>query len=148
MSVRLNVITRTRTLILMFLGLIFVSYRSEANETPKDLSLSEAKILVFASPFAEALRRTGTDIGVELQTSSELNQADYYYFWVYNAKRVHSGGSVTVGYYAINKHTADVWNVDTGRRESGRLLGDIQTVMRDAHAIEKSAVQRYQSNPP
>lgn len=142
-------ITKTRTLILIFLGLIFgVSHRSGANETQKDLSLSEAKILVFASPFAENLRRTGTDIGVELQTSSKLNQADYYYFWVYNAERVHSGGSATVGYYAINKHTADVWNVDTGKRESGKLLGDVQAIMRDAHAIGKSVVQRYQSSPP
>jgi hypothetical protein len=112
------------------------------------VSLTEAKILIFVSPIAEDVRRKGMDIGVELQTSSQLNQTDYYYFWVYNNERAHSGGSVTIGYYAVSKYTANVWNVDTSQRVSGKLLGDIQTILREEHGIDESTVKRYQSSPP
>jgi hypothetical protein len=111
------------------------------------VSLTEAKILIFVSPIAEEVRKKGMDIGVELQTSSQLNQADYYHFWVYNNKRTHSDGSVTIGYYAVSKYTGDVWN-DTSQRVSGKLLGDIQTILRKEHGIEESTVKRYQSSPP
>jgi len=131
------------------LSLLFgLGVSSGAQENQTVLSLSEAKTLVFVSPIAEDLRRRGTDIGIELQTSSKLKQTDYYYFWVYNTKRTHSGGSVTIGYYAVSKHTADLWDVVTGKRVSGKLLEDIQTILREAHGIVESTVKRYRSTPP
>jgi hypothetical protein len=128
--------------------LVGVSDTIGAQDHKAVVSLTEAKILIFVSPIAEDIRRKGMDIGVELQTSSQLNQSDYYYLWVYNNKRAHSGGSVTIGYYAVSKYTADVWNVDSSQRVSGKLLGDVQTILRAEHGIEESMVKRYQLSPP
>jgi hypothetical protein len=92
--------------------------RSAAENTR--LSAAEARILIYISPAGDALRANGSDIGLEQQTGAQLNQADYYYFWVYNAKRQQPGGSVTIGYYAVNKHTADVWDTDPAKIDFGR----------------------------
>lgn len=74
-----------------------------------EISIVEAEILLYVSPIAERVRANNSDIAMELQTSAKLNQDDYYFFWVYDSVR-HSNGSVTVGYYAVNKHTAEVWD--------------------------------------
>ena len=50
------------------------------------------------------------DVGWELQTSPKLNQRDFYTYWVVNSKRPNVEGSVTVGYFSVNKHTAEVWD--------------------------------------
>jgi hypothetical protein len=137
------------TLILMSLAcLVLVGDKVGAQEHKAVVSLAEAKIVIFVSPIAEEIRRKGMDIGVELQSSSQLNQNNFYYFWVYNNKRTDLGGSVTIGYYAVSKYTADVWNVDSSQLVSGGLLGDIQAILRAEHGIDESVVKRYQSSPP
>jgi len=97
----------TLMLISLFLCLLFgVGNTSGAAEDKAVVSASEARILIIVSPIAEDIRSRGMDVGIELQTSPQLNQADYYYFWMYNAKREQTSGWVTIGYYAVNKHTA------------------------------------------
>jgi len=83
---------------------------------------------------------------MEQQTSAQLNQADYYYFWVYNAKR-QSNGSVTIGYYAVNKHTADVWDTVEQKRISSRLMVGVQRIIRESHHIDEDTMGKYRSRP-
>ena len=78
----------------------------------QEINMTDAEILLYVSPTGEAVRARGSDIAMQRQTSVKLNQADYYFFWVYDSER-HSNGSVTVGYYAVNKHTAQVWDIRT-----------------------------------
>jgi len=71
---------------------------------------------------------------MEQQTSAQLDQANFYYFWVYNAKR-QSNGSVTIGYYAVNKHTADVWDTVEQKQISSKLMVGVQRIIRGARHI-------------
>ena len=135
------------TRILMFLSLLcVVAIYGSAADTATILSLAEAKILVVASPVGQDLQKENMDIGFELQDSSQLNQADYYYFWVYNSKRANPAGSVTIGYYAVNKHTADLWDIDTRRIISGKLLESIQRIIREAHGIDSAIIKHYRTS--
>lgn len=83
------------------------------------------------------------DIGWELQTSSKLDQNDFYVFWVINNKRQNVHGSNTIGYYAVNKHTADVWSMDEDKFVSATELDGVQALVRKAHAITKAVIQKY-----
>ena len=109
---------------------------------PEMIRLYEAKLLIYLLPAAKSIRSRGADVAWELQTSETFNQDDYYVFWV-----VHTSGQwlTTVGYYAVNKHTADVW--DDNRREftkSTELKG-VQKILRKAHCIDKDTIKKYRS---
>jgi len=133
--------------LLLLLAVLFVlTDRSNAAENTTILSATEARILVYVSPVGERLRASGSDIAMEQQTSAQLNQADYYYFWVYNAKR-QSNGSVTIGYYAVNKHTADVWDTVEQKRISSRLMVGVQRIIRESHHIDEDTMGKYRSRP-
>lgn len=111
------------------------------------LSATEAKILVYVSSVGEGVRASGFDIGMEQQTSAQLNRADYYYFWVYNAKRGPPHGSVTIGYYAVNKYTGDVWDIDGKKQLSSKLLEGVQRIVRGSHHIGEDTIARYRGRP-
>ncbi len=85
------------------------------------------------------------DVGWEQSTDTKLNLDDYYFFWVYNATRV-TGGSVTIGHYAVNKHTADIWDFMSGQRLDSKELERVQSILRRAHHISEGLVARYR--PP
>ncbi|MBU6509553.1 MAG: hypothetical protein KGL98_05075 [Gammaproteobacteria bacterium] len=131
------------------LFLTFDSVIAKGVTTPADaneISIVEAKILIYVSPVGERVRANRSDIAMELQTSTKLNQSDYYFFWVYDSER-HSNGSVTVGYYAVNKHTAEVWDMDEDSRLSGKLLLDIQELIRESHHIDEGTIKKYSTSP-
>jgi len=111
------------------------------------LTASEARILVYVSPVGAKLRASGFDAAMERQTNPQLNQADYYYFWVYNAKRRQSGGSVTIGYYAVNKHTGQVWDTDDKKEISSRLMRGVQAIIRESHRIDQATIEKYGNRP-
>lgn len=115
---------------------------------PSLIALYEAEILIYLLPQAQQIRSDGFDIGWDLQTSAKLNQADYYIFFVINAKRP-SYGSVTVGYFGVNKHTADVWSLDReGEIISSTEIQGVQRILRQAHCIDQATVDRYRSAKP
>jgi hypothetical protein len=116
-----------------------------ADATP--VTLAEAEIEIYLLPVGEAERQKGLDIAMEAQTSAQLNQADYHYFWVYNVKRKQSDGSVTIGYYAVNKHTAEVWDTDEKKQISSKLVLGIQRILRESHHIDEAAMEKYRSRP-
>ena len=76
------------------------------------------------------------DIGWELQTSDKLNQRDFYTFWVINSKRPNTAGSVTVGYFSVNKHTAEVWDTNSDRVVGAAEIEGVQRILRRAHHID------------
>lgn len=125
------------------------SVTADAATTPADaqeISLTEAKILLYVSPIGEEVRAEGYDIAMERQTSDKLNQADYYTFWVYNDER-QSYGSVTIGYFAVNKHTAQVWDTVEDKQLSGKLLLGVQKMFRESHHIDGATIKKYSASP-
>jgi hypothetical protein len=111
------------------------------------LTACEAKILVYISPVGEKLRASGLDIAMERQTNRQLNQGDYYYFWVYDAKREQSSSSVTIGYYAVNKHTGQVWDTDEKKQITSSLIRGVQALIRRSHNIDEATIEKYGNSP-
>lgn len=109
------------------------------------LSLYEAEILVYLMPDAQTARRNGYSVTWELWKGSDLNQADYFFFSVYNASRPNPAGSVLIGHYAINKHTADVWMTVPRQIVESEELKGVQEILRRAHRIGEETVDRYRS---
>src|SRR5208282_5971655 len=96
----------------------------------EEIATREAEILIYLLPQAQELRKQGMDIRWELQTSPKLNQRDFYTYWIVNSKRPNVEGSVTVGYFSVNKHTAEVWDNDNEKVvETGELQG-VQRILR------------------
>lgn len=133
--------------LLLFISSCLLMSRSRAADNTTTLSEVEAKILVYVSPVGEAQRDKGLDIAMEAQSSAQLNQTDYYYFWVYNSKREQSNSSVTIGYFAVNRHTADVWDTDEKKMISSKLMLGAQAIIRQSHRIEEATIDRYRASP-
>src|SRR6266403_3153619 len=79
------------------------------------ITLDEAKSLMNLLPAVEELRGKGMDVKWDVQAVPTMNNRFYYFFWIYNAtaQKERDIGSISVGNYAVNKHTADVrvWHV-------------------------------------
>ncbi len=123
---------------------------SKDNGKSTDLSVYQAQVLLYLSPAAKAVREAGFDVGMEAQTSSAYNQADYFVFYMYNSKRQCDSCSVTVGYFAVNKHTGDVRDLDAGEDAplvNNEELAGVQRIMRVEHRITPATVQQYRTRP-
>ena len=132
-------------LVLLGLTVLLFVDRSSAAQNTTTLTATEAAILTYVSPVGDRQRAGGSDIALEQQTSAQLNQADYYYFWVYNAKRQQSSGSVTIGYYAVNKYTGDVWDTVEKKQLSSMLLIGVQRLIRESHHVDEGAMEKYRN---
>src|SRR5882672_8227397 len=79
------------------------------------ITISEAEDLINLLPATKELRAEGMDVKWDVQAVPTMNNRDYYFFWIYNAtaQKERDIGSISVGNYAVNKHTADVrvWQV-------------------------------------
>lgn len=117
-------------------------------QSATEITLEEAEILIYLLPAAQTTRSQGMDIGWELQTSSKLDQNDFYVFWVVNNKRQNVHGSNTIGYYGVNKHTADIWSMDQGEFVSATELDGVQALVRRAHSITETVIQKYRHLRP
>lgn len=92
---------------------IHTAARQQSKQTPcqsTELTKYDAEILLCLLPASMALRHKGRSVAWEEQTSSAMNRKDFYVFYVYDAS-ASVNSSPTVGYFAINKHTAEVWNI-------------------------------------
>ena len=108
----------------------------------------EAEILLCLLPQAQELRKRGMDVGWELQTSPELNQRDFYTYWVFNSKRRNVEGSVTIGYFSVNKHTADVWDNGKEKVVDADDLEGVEKILRRAHQIDEETLHKFSSLRP
>ena len=127
----------------------------EANESPT-ITVQEAGELINLLPVIKERRVKGMVVKWDMQTGATMNDKDYYFFWIYNvtAQKARDIGSISVGNYAVNKHTADVraWQVshdvsygDDGVLVSTNELERLQEELRKRHGIDSTAIQRYRS---
>jgi hypothetical protein len=120
-----------------------VSQPSQTSSSPEPIALYEGQILIYLLPQGRELRNQGMDIGSELQTNEKLNQRDFYTFQVFNSKRADVHGSTTIGYFSVNKHTAEIWDDDNQKQVSTAELEGIQKILRQAHDIDASTVRKF-----
>jgi hypothetical protein len=118
------------------------------------ITISEAEDLMNVLPATKELRAKGMDVKWDVQAVPTMNNTDYYFFWLYNvtAQKQRDIGSISVGNYAVNKHTADVrvWHVseDTSYGDDGVFvttneLERLQEELRKKHSIDSSSIQEY-----
>ncbi|MBZ5647692.1 MAG: hypothetical protein LAN37_10760 [Acidobacteriia bacterium] len=132
-------------LLILLVASASIPRSSTAAETaPSLVTLTEAEILVYFVPQAMQVRAEGMDIGWEEDSSPKDNRKDFYYFFLYNAKRPNAANA-TIGHFAVNKHTADVWNAVTLEMVASRELAGIQKILRRAHHIDQRTMEKYKS---
>ncbi len=112
----------------LLLSMVATLPSAAAESTCKDVSLIDAQILIYLLPVADQLRAQGMDIGWERQPALEAERPDHYSFWVYNSRRV-SAGSVTIGYYNVDRCTGVVREAETGKIVSNRLMNHIRQII-------------------
>ena len=121
---------------------------------PQTITTEEAATLLDVLPITKDLRAKGMVVKWGTQSVATMNNKDYYFFWVFNATAQKSGdiGSISVGDYAVNIHTADVrvWQVshdvfygDDGTLVLAKELQQLQDELREKHGIDSASVQKY-----
>jgi hypothetical protein len=125
-------------------------FRGPTPAGPEELAYHDAEILIYLLPVAKETRARGSDIAWERESSPRLNQNDYFVFWVMNA-RPNPYGSSTIGYFAVNKHNADVWECGGGEADrvavaSPEIQG-VQRILREALHMDQGTVQKYRFRP-
>ena len=123
----------------------------EPNSDATDLSVSDGEILLYLTPAAKATRKGGLDIFLEQATSDHFNQQDYYVFQM-SSTRSCEACSANIGYFAVNKHTADVRAMDVNDEErnpivTNRELAGVQRIMRTAHHITPEVLKQSRERP-
>ena len=121
----------------------------DTNPSPT-ITIDEAKGLINLLPAIKELRAKGMVVKWDVQTGATMNDKDYYFFWIYNvtAQKERDIGSISVGNYAINKHTADVraWQVshDVFHGDDGVLVtsSELLSGCRKNFAKSTTSVQR------
>jgi len=114
----------------------------------ESITLYEAEVLIYLLPEAHEVRSQGMDVGWEQQQSPSLNLDDFFVFWVVNAKRKDVHGSVTIGFFSVNKHTADIWDNDLGDFVATPELQGVQRILREAHHIDEAIMEKFRSRRP
>ena len=118
------------------------------------ITIDEAKGLINLLPAIKELRAKGMVVKWDVQTGATMNDNDYYFFWIYNvtAQRQRDIGSISVGNFAVNKHTADMraWQVsnevfhgDDGVLVTTTELEQLQEEFRKKHGIDSTLIQEY-----
>jgi len=133
-----------------FAGFRFAAQSAKLATSAEQIAPHEAEILIYLLPQAQELRKQGMDVGWELQTSPKLNQRDFYTYWVVNSKRPNVEGSVTVGYFSVNKYTAEVWDDNDEKvkvLDAGELEG-VERILRRAHHIDEVTLHKFSSLRP
>jgi hypothetical protein len=150
---------KTRFLLLTLAVAVSLA-KSSAQRIDRNLSpaitSAEAGDLINLLPVVEELRAKGMDVRWNLSAAPNMNNAGYYFFWVYNktARKRGEIGSISVGNYAVNKRTADVrvWSVsddvfheDDGVLVTSNELDRMQAELRTKRGIDPGSIQRYRS---
>ena len=127
-----------------------------AENVSATITCAEAEELIKLLPVTKELRAKGMDVKWDVQDVATMNNQDYYFFWIYNvtAQKERDIGSISVGNYAVNKHTAEVraWQVspDVSYGDDGVLvttneLEQLQGELRKRRGTDSTAIQRYRS---
>ncbi|MGO9590209.1 MAG: hypothetical protein ACLP3K_09225, partial [Candidatus Acidiferrales bacterium] len=125
----------------------------DRNSSPT-ITLVEAEDLLNFLPVVKELRAKGMELKWDVQDVPTMNNKDYYFFWIYNvtAQKASNIDSISVGDYAVNKHTADVrvWQVsqdvsygDDGVLVTSNELERLQKELRRKHGFSSTQIDEY-----
>jgi hypothetical protein len=125
----------------------------DSNPSPTVTS-DEASNLISLLPVVRKLRAKGMEVKWDLRAVPDMNNAAYYFFWAYNVTAQKRGeiASISVGNYAVNRHTADVrvWTVspevfhgDDGALVNSNELDRLQAEIRNQHGIDATSIQEH-----
>jgi hypothetical protein len=109
----------------------------------RPLILTEAKILVTLTDVAQQTMAHGWPIEWHATKSP-----DWFFFSAYNVGRTNPGGSVTLGHFAVNRHTATVWEAVSGTLVSSPAMGVVQRILRDDRGITPEDVEKWSAQNP
>lgn len=138
-------------------ALVSINTDSDGDGNPSTtITLAEAEELIQKLPVTIELRAKGMDLKWDVQTGPTMNDKDYYFFWLYNttAQKRRDIGSISVGNYAVNKHTADVracqvsdevFYGDDGVLVATDGLERLQDELRKKHNIDSTLIAEYRS---
>ncbi len=133
--------------LMIFLTLVGNIKFAWTTELSEPLTLSEAEILIYLMPASRQLRQQGFDVGWDLERAS-IQGADSFRFQVFNAKRkCPEGCSVTIGYFGVDKHTAEVEDLDAHKVVTNEEIRGVQAILRKEHHLaSKHSEESMKSN--
>jgi hypothetical protein len=114
---------------------------------PSELNQYDAEILLYLLPASVTVRGNGKKVGWELQRNPVLNQKDFYVFYLYDLGAP-DHGSPTIGYFAVNKHTAEVWHMDMEEFVESEDLLAVQRILRKGHCVDDTVLKTYSPRRP
>jgi hypothetical protein len=138
-------------------GIVSPSHGVHSDASPSStITTEEASDLINLLPNVNELRGRAMDVKWDLRAGPSMNNRNYYFVWVYNATAQKKGdiSSISVGNYAVNKHTADVraWQVsqdifygDDGVFVTSNELEQLQEELRKRHGLNSTLVQKYRA---
>jgi len=126
----------------------------DKTDLAQTITVEEAASLLDVLPVTKELRAKGMVVKWDRQSVPTMNNRDYYFFWVFNCTAQKSGdiGSISIGNYAVNKHTVDVrvWQVShdvfygaDGTLVAANELERLQDELRKKHSIDSASFQEY-----
>ena len=121
--------------------------QSSAKNSPL-ITREEAEILIYVMPDAEAERKAGKDVAWTPEVNKQYDLANFYYFWVVGAGQRKEPGSITVGYFAVNKHTGDMWETVNTEHITGPQLSGVQKIIREHHNITAAVLKEFSGLRP
>ncbi len=132
------------------LGLLLATGGGMASaQTVPSITPTEAEILLYVSPIAYRVRADGGDVAISISPLSSDPKEDFYFCQLHNYKKAHlSADGGLIGNFAVNKHTAEVWDDDFKRQLSGSVLKGVQNIIRRAHQITARTIARHSRKPP
>jgi hypothetical protein len=140
------------TIVAIAASVIGIARALEAPEVQRtSLSEEEAEILVYLVPDADQVRNAGCDVEAELQTSSKLDQTNFFTFWlVRTGKHVKCRNwPVDVSYFSVNKRTGSVWDdMPEPHRVTSSTLNGVLKIIRRENGITKATLRKYDALKP
>ena len=112
------------------------------NDARERVTRVEAEIEVYLLPVCREVRAKGVRAGWQLMDSPAMNQEDYFSFFVF-VVGTEVEGSATLGHFAVNKWSGEVWNADTEELVSDSLLAGVQRILIQGHHIHETTVKKY-----
>jgi|SRR6185437_2662169 len=140
---------------LAILGLAFASARHKSlqNESKPDwkpLSMEEAEILAYLSPFGVDHRRAGQDVFVTRNCDVPAVAPPFLSLELVATKPFKPGGLEDHEYVVVNLNVAEVYDpipIPARQLKSAELSG-VADIMRKAHHIDAKVIEKYGSVQP
>lgn len=108
----------------------------------------EASLLLYVLPPAHRIRSVGKDVQWFADPyHPEANYDLYFIFWL-KAEPSPDTASDSLGWYAVNRFTGDVWDFTSDERVTDREVEGVARILRKAHGIEEKQIKKYRSIPP